>query len=603
MSQLSVIIPTYNRAEMLRACLEALCQQTLPATDFEVIVVVDGSTDGTRQMLVNLAPPFELRAVWQENSGPGAARNRGVEAAAGRYCLFLDDDIIADPGLVAEHLRVQRARQGVVGLGRLTLIQSGRTNGFTRFVVECWNKHYARLDRARSPSFMDCYSGNMSVPRSAFTEAGGFAVDLPRCEDIEFGYRLERQGLSFVYIPEAVGQQHYHKRFCEPMADNEKAGIANVEMYRRHPSMLPAIRLGRFGATLREVLLGRFLLAIGLPSRFLAVLGLLLGRSPWAHKWYHHLWGYAFWRGVRRAVPDRDTWHRLTCGPVILMYHAFGAPGEPPSRYIVPVRRFARQMAWLKWRGYHILSLEEFLCYRREHSLPPARSVVITIDDGYVDTRTLAYPVLRRYGFPATIFLISGLVGATNRWDGYGELAGRPLLSWSDIREMLHDGIRFGAHSRTHALLTAISPSRVEDEVDGSRADLERELGLPILTFAYPYGEYDPLSQMAVERAGFLGACSAHDGVNAPAVSQYALRRVEVRGPDSLATFALALESGKSHAISALWRGRWLHERRHPPPSMLSTRAEGPVVAETESNDEAEVERRNRAIRCRPNMR
>jgi glycosyltransferase involved in cell wall biosynthesis/peptidoglycan/xylan/chitin deacetylase (PgdA/CDA1 family) len=557
MTQLSIIIPTYNRAEMLRACLEALFHQTQPATDFEVIVVVDGSTDGTRDMLANLAPPWKLRVIWQANSGPGTARNRGAEAATGRYFLFLDDDIIADARLVAEHLRVQRAHEGIIGLGQLTLTLLGRADGFTRFFAERWRDHYARLDRTRSPSFNDCWSGNLSLPGSAFIEAGGFAVDLPRCEDLELGYRLERRGLSFVYIPDAIGHQDHRKGLRGLAADYEKMGVANVEMYRRHPSILPAMRLGSFGnATMREILLRRILLAIGFPTRALAVIDPLLESRPWAQEWYRFLERYSFWRGVRQAVPDRDTWRRLTRGPVILMYHTFGKPGEPPSRYVIPVRRFARQMAWLKWRRYHVLSLEEFLRYRCEHSLPPARSVVITIDDGYADTRTFAYPILHRYGFPATIFLVSQLVGATNQWDGYGELAGRPLLSWSDIREMRHNGIHFGAHSRTHVWLTTLPPSAAEDEVDGSRVDLERELALPIRTYAYPYGEYDQMTQTIAERSGFLGACSASEGVNDPAVSRYALRRIEVRGTHGLAAFALTLAAGKTRALSALWRGK-----------------------------------------------
>jgi len=119
MVELSIIIPTYTRVDSLRTCLESLSHQTQPAADYEVIVIVDGSTDGTCEMLERLTPPYRLRVYWQPNSGQTEARNRGIALAEGRYCLFLDDDIIAGPELVAEHLRAQREHSGVIGLGRL----------------------------------------------------------------------------------------------------------------------------------------------------------------------------------------------------------------------------------------------------------------------------------------------------------------------------------------------------------------------------------------------------------------------------------------------------------------------------------------------------
>src|SRR5215471_11548772 len=120
MVELSVIIPTYNRAEPLRACLAALGKQTQPPMDFEVIVVVDGSSDGTVEMLTHMTTPFRLRVQAQPNSGAAAARNQGARAAAGSLCLFLDDDIVADPQLVAAHVESQRQRGPVLGLGHMT---------------------------------------------------------------------------------------------------------------------------------------------------------------------------------------------------------------------------------------------------------------------------------------------------------------------------------------------------------------------------------------------------------------------------------------------------------------------------------------------------
>jgi len=187
------------------------------------------------------------------------------------------------------------------------------------------------------------------------------------------------------------------------------------------------------------------------------------------------------------------------------------------------------------------------MSYRRAYQLPPARSVVISIDDGYCDVRTQALSVLRRHGFPAIIFIVTALAGSANHWDQTGPLAGRPLLAWSDIHEMLGSGILFGAHSRTHVRLTDVSPERTEDEIVGSRADLERELGRPVLFFAYPFGAYDGATRDVAQQAGFLGACSTHRGLNTPNTPEFDLRRMEVFGTDSILRFALAVWLGDDH--------------------------------------------------------
>lgn len=556
--ELSVIIATYNRATMLRNCLDALFHQTQPTTDFEVIVVIDGSTDGTREMLAELIAPCMLRVYWQTNSGVGAARNRGVEAANGRYCLFLDDDIIADPELVAQHLRVQRQQQGVVGLGHITCQLPKRADGFARYLAHWWQDHYARLKQnVRLPVFTDCYTGNLSVPREALLQVGGFAVDLPRDEDVELGYRIQRQGLRFVYIPDAIGHQLYRKGFDRIARDAELEGVASVELYRRHSDILPHLGLGAFNNTrIRAILLRRAMLALRIPIRPLKVLDAVMRRKSWALKWYQFLYSYCYWRGVQRAMSSHDTWWGLTHGTPILMYHAFGAPDEPPSRFIIPANRFARQMAWLKWRRYSVLSLEEFLRYRQEHRLPPARSVVITIDDGYADNRTLAYPILRRRSFPATIFLVSRMIGGVNGWDRDGELAGRALLSCADIHEMSRGGIAYGAHTRSHTALTAVSEQLAEDEIAGSRAELEQALGMPIVVFAYPFGEYDSTSLKIVEQTGFLGACGIRSGLNTPATLTYALHRTEIYGTDTFVHFLCALWLGDIKSSLPRWKRR-----------------------------------------------
>lgn len=558
MSELSIIIASYNRAQMLRTCLESLARQTQPANDFEVIVIVDGSTDDTQDMLAHLAVPFALRVLFQQNSGQAAACNAGIAQAQSQYCLFLDDDLIPSPDLVVEHLRIQRQHNGVVAVGHLDTRVSEHADRFTCYVADSLNQHYARTEQGnRPPSFRDCYSGNLSVPRASLLAIGGFAEDLPRTYDIELGYRLTAHGLSVVYLPLASARQQYVKKFRAIARDAEGEGTASMRLFRRHPGLLPHLPLGAFGeATWREQLFRRILLRLDVGYRFLEVLSRLLSRYPDQDAWYRAVYRYFYWRGVRKALRDDDTWHRLTTGTVILMYHALGHPGETASRYLVPGHAFSRQLAWLKWSRYHVLGLEEFLQYRREYRLPPARSIVLTLDDGYADNQIVGVPLLRRFGFPATIFLISHFLGGKNSWDHDGELAGRPLLSVEDTRAALAAGMTCGVHTRTHPRLTDVTEDRAWDEIFGARADLEEYLQRAVTTFAYPYGKHDRHLEQVVTRAGFLGACTIVGGKNYPATSPFTLRRVEVFGTDSLIGFALLLCRGSRRSRHTWWGRR-----------------------------------------------
>src|SRR5262249_22621170 len=109
--KLSVVIPTFNRKNVLRLCLSALAFQTLPESLWEVIVVDDGSTDGTVSFCQEIALPFQLTYLRQANQGAGAARRAGVEAARGEFVLLCNDDTIASSTLLSEHLRIHTAHR------------------------------------------------------------------------------------------------------------------------------------------------------------------------------------------------------------------------------------------------------------------------------------------------------------------------------------------------------------------------------------------------------------------------------------------------------------------------------------------------------------
>jgi peptidoglycan/xylan/chitin deacetylase (PgdA/CDA1 family) len=541
--ELSVVIPTFNRAGYLARCLDALAAQSAPAGSFEVVVVDDGSTDGTPGLLQRYAAPFALRVERQENRGQATARNRGIELAAAPVCLFVDDDIVADADLVREHVRAQRDGVGAIALGalRLTLESSG---GLARYFATWWAEHYARLDDGtKSPDFWDCYSGNLSVPTEALRDVGGFDESLGRSEDVELAYRLVSRGLGITYLPTAVGEQRYTKGFRGLVADFDSAGAAAAALYSRHPALASYAPLGDFtqGGS-RALVARRTLLALRAPVWPLgAVDPLLRGKSV---RLYRFVQLYCFWRSLRGELGDRDTWRRLTRAPTILMYHAVARAGERPSRFVIRARTLRRQLTWLRLRRRPVISLDEYVALRERCELPPPNAVILTFDDGYADNADVALPLLQEHGATATMYVITAAVGDSNTWD-VGTLAGRAVMSWEQIRRLVSGGFGIGAHTATHPRLNELDPAEAEREIAVSRDVLEREIGAPIVHFAYPYGRSSPAIEELVGRLGFRSAVGIQPGTNGPAVAALDLRRYEVHGTASLLRFVVDLWLGR----------------------------------------------------------
>jgi glycosyltransferase involved in cell wall biosynthesis len=198
------VVPTFNRRESLRRLLDALAAQTYPAADFEVIVVDDGSTDGTNQMLEQLRPPYRLRTLWQANAGPALARNRGVASARGALIVFLDDDVEPLPELLAEHVAAHGDASDLIVIGPMSPPADWPRPAWVRWEEEMLLAQYRAMLAGEYPcTARQFYTGNASLPRARFLEAGGFDGTFRRAEDVELAYRLRDRGARFNFNPRA----------------------------------------------------------------------------------------------------------------------------------------------------------------------------------------------------------------------------------------------------------------------------------------------------------------------------------------------------------------------------------------------------------------
>lgn len=231
-------MPTFNRRDRLERVLAALAGQTVPRDAFEVIVVSDGSRDGTDEYLHSGQAPLEIVPVSQPNGGPGAARNRGVELARGDLIVFVDDDVAAGPELVEQHLLSQRARGGddrLVVIGPMLTPAGFAPSAWIDWEQENLLRQYDAMQRGDwAPTFRQFYTGNASLSRATFARAGGFDTRFRRAEDVELSYRLYEDGCRFEFNPLAIGWHYADRSFKSWLSNARHYGVNDVVFARDH---------------------------------------------------------------------------------------------------------------------------------------------------------------------------------------------------------------------------------------------------------------------------------------------------------------------------------------------------------------------------------
>lgn len=225
------------------------------------------------------------------------------------------------------------------------------------------------------------------------------------------------------------------------------------------------------------------------------------------------------------------------------MYHNIGVPPQGARLRNLYVRKgaFARQMFMLKLMGYQGLSMSAAMPYLRGEK--QGRVVAITFDDGYVDTLEHALPILKKSGFGATCYVISQRTGQYNEWDATSLNVRKLLMNDEQIRAWHAAGMEVGAHSRTHPRLTNCTDAELQDEIAGSKTDLETLIGQPVSQFCYPYGDLDERVVSATRQARFEAATTVQRGRTRSGDDPILLRRVLVSGSTFPHLFILKLLS------------------------------------------------------------
>ena len=337
-SLVSVIIPTYQRRDRLRRALASLGDQTVEPDAYEVIVSVDGSTDGTCEMLSGYAAAYRLNVVAGPRRGRAAACNAALASARGEVLVVLDDDMRVVPEFIERHRRHHALGSRLCVLGPVPVELLEDSSRAARYVQAKFAAHLARLaepDHVYVPR--DFYSGNSSLRVEVLRELDGFDESFTAYgnEDVELALRLRTAGVTLRYDDEAIAYQEYSKDLRGLMDDTRAKGGTTVLLARMHPDVFGALRLASPFDNSRAWLAARAVLLRGVrraPSAHAALVavGVLLERAGcWRLPlFYRAALDYAFWAGVDaelRGAADGDDFAWLAAalarGPIELLIH------------------------------------------------------------------------------------------------------------------------------------------------------------------------------------------------------------------------------------------------------------------------------------------
>lgn len=240
--------------------------------------------------------------------------------------------------------------------------------------------------------------------------------------------------------------------------------------------------------------------------------------------------------------------------PGILYHRIASTSGGKIDGLTISPARFERQIAWLARRGYTGICATDWALWRRGEVQLPHKPIFLTFDDAYEDIATYAFPVLQKYRFKATTFVVTGQVGGSNIWDSSKGTAPMALMNLEQIRYWSQRGIEFGAHSRSHADLTTLSQADCRREIEGSKSELAGMLGTEVRAFAYPYGKVSESVHRVVSES-YDVAFGVQEGMNDLGTDPHLLNRIYIGPSYPMIEFAVGVHRGKLEPLPS-WRGK-----------------------------------------------
>lgn len=520
--------------------------------EFEAVVVVDGSTDGTAAALRALNPSFALTVIEQDNQGRAAAVNRGVRAAGEEIVLILDDDMEADPALLSEHQRSRLEGADLV-LGHVPLHPQSPPTAIAAVTGRWAERRRLRLSQPGTEvPIADLLTGQMSIGRADFERLGGFDVSFTRSglfggEDLDLGHRARKAGLKIVFNPQAISHQYYDVDAATYTRRSRAVARSDHELSARYPEIAEELgRRRRFASRRAERVLAplaRAPSALSWPLRRLAITLFERGKPGGrGHRLFFAV------QTMERVRGDREA--GLVTGAVhahVLAYHSISdlRGDRILGEYGVPPERFAAQLDMLIGRGWRFVGVDALLRALDGRERLPRRAALITFDDAYTDLLSAGCPILGARGLEALVFVVSDRVGATNDWEWRSGVTSLELLDEQGLRRAAAQGVAIGSHSATHRPLPSVDLHELDDEVGGSADRLEaRGLGRPA-TISYPHGEWSPIVAQAARRAGYQAAFSVTAGVVRRGANRYALPRIEIYAGDTPLSIRVKLATAR----------------------------------------------------------
>ncbi len=239
----SIIIPTYNRHEILFRSLAGLKQQTYPPRQFEVIVVDDGSRESVCEALSPDEYPFTLRCIRQANQGATVARNHGAEQSVGEYLVFMDDDIVLQSNALQTLIEELRRRPKTIVLAALQLPSSFlATSPFAAYVAQSASENRG----GKTIPFQGCMTGALAIRRSGFFELGMFQDPTggwPNWDDVDFGYRATQAGYQCWRSANAIAEHWDYAGADLSVACQRsyRAALSAPKLFQTHPAIRDAL--------------------------------------------------------------------------------------------------------------------------------------------------------------------------------------------------------------------------------------------------------------------------------------------------------------------------------------------------------------------------